>query len=245
VIRGAPAELVRHRQLSPGWSAIPQPEEWNTMRAGVLTSLAGGLLGVLSVGALLWRPAPASVAMQPPAPEESRTIPLESCYATFGGSGCMYLMDSPREPQGPDLAAIYRDHKGGASNVVLVRGNDITAAVKAARWAFTTIQWADTPGLPDLQAQDAKRDPLWLVAYLGTSGNTSARWRVHSAETRGLVVRLTYSRIRSTGPSNPVLRHYYVWVPLGQVQAGTYTLELNDTDRKEVMLLRRVAVAQP
>ena len=51
-----------------------------------------------------------------------------------------------------------------------------------------------------------------------------------------------YARRRSDTDVTTDVVPYYAWVPLGQAQAGTYTLELFDADRKDVMLQRRVAL---
>jgi len=211
----------------------------------VLVSILWAAGATSAAGILLaWQTPFTSVAAAPAPPEESRTIPLESCFATFDGSGCKYLRSSDAEPYGYDLGQIYLHRKSGASNVVLVRGKDVVAAVRAVRWAFTGGMPADTPVLPDLHAREAKGEPLWLVADLGI-GSTPGLWRIQAAETRGMIVRLTYSWTKITGPSTAMERKYFVWVPLGQAKAGTYVLELYDAGRKEVMLLRRVAVSKP
>jgi hypothetical protein len=67
--------------------------------------------------------------------------------------------------------------------------------------------------------------------------------RVQAAEVRGQTVRVTYSRARPGDATRDEV-HYYLWVPLAQAGAGTYALELFDDDRKEVTLLRRVAVRE-
>jgi hypothetical protein len=201
----------------------------------VMVAVIGGL-GVAVVGVAPGRPA--HVPADP-----VRTIPLGSCYSTFDGSGCRQLTQGISESPGQELGRIYAKHQGGASNVVLVHGKDITAAVKAACGPLIGGAPADTPALPDPDAGAAKREPLWLAAYLGIAGNTSIGWRVHAAETRGLTARLTYSQSRRTGPIGSIVLQYLVWVPLGEVRAGTYTLELYDADRKEAMLSRRVTVA--
>src|SRR5437879_3735873 len=108
------------------------------MRAAALSLSAIGVAGLLAITAtLLCQPGHQSCAAPPDAPEETRVIPLESCYATFAGSGCKVIRADPREPYGYDMAQLFREHKCGTSNIVLLRGNDIAAVVKATRWAFT------------------------------------------------------------------------------------------------------------
>jgi hypothetical protein len=169
-------------------------------------------------------------------------IPLESCYATFGGIG-MYLKQNLCQSPAymHDLTQIQANQRG-ASNATLVRGDDIADAVKATRNTFASIMPADMPVTPDPSAKASPR-PLWLVAYLGSSSG-SAGWQVQAVDVHGTTVRLTYTKWKARGGPTSILQ-YFVWAPLGDARAGTYTLELYDADRKEVMLMRRVVVTEP
>jgi hypothetical protein len=170
-------------------------------------------------------------------------IPLESCYANFGVGPWKVIREDSREPYGYDMGQLFRDHKRGASNVVLVRGNNIAAAVKATRWAFTGGRWADMPISSYQDNRKAEGEDIWLTAYLG-SGASSVLWKLHSASTTDHVVQLTYSRV--IPPSGTAdYRHFFVWVPIGRAKTGSYKLELRDKDRNVVMLLRRVVVEEP
>jgi hypothetical protein len=171
--------------------------------------------------------------------EEGRQIPLESIYSTTGQKGLKALKMRLDEPQGQELQGIARGYRGGASDVFLVRGKDIAAAVKAARQAFTAGQSADGPVIPDAASRAA---PLWVVAYLGSAGSSPPAWLVHSVEVKGQMVRVTFRKPKRFGSTRD-LHPYFLWVPLGKVEAGTYTLELFDADKEEVTFLRRVAVA--
>src|SRR5262245_9778717 len=122
------------------------------MRTPALSLLAAGACGVLSAAAaVLGCPAPTP-------PEAVRTIPLEPCYATFGGSGCQFIFHGGDKPYAFDLGELFRNHQAGASNVALVRGKDITEAVKATRLTFTGALRADTPARPD--SGETKAEPL-------------------------------------------------------------------------------------
>jgi len=214
------------------------------MRSVPVALLATAVLsGAVAAGILLQGSEHLSFAAPPEAPEETRAIPLESCYANFGRGGWKIIRDDSREPYGYDQAQLFRDHKGGASNIVLVRGNNIAAAVKATRWAFTAGRWADTPISCYQDGRKGEGEDIWLVAYLG-SGSCSAVWQLHAASITDRVAQLTYSRmIPLSGTAD--FRHFFVWVPLGRPKAGSYLLELRDKDRNEAMLLRRVIVAEP
>jgi hypothetical protein len=214
----------------------PRAAGLSIMRMHVLVFVAIGGLGMTIVGAARGRPAPAPA-------EKVRMIPLESCYATEGVSGCPHLK-RVGEPYAFDLNELIRDNRTGASNVALVRGKDIAAAVKAARWTFAAGMRADAPVPPNPSDTKAEPLPLWLVAYFGMGPSNPGFGRVQPAEVRGQTVRVAYARARSAGGVTTDEVPYYLWVPLGDAQAGTYTLELFDADRKDVTLLRRVAVAE-
>lgn len=195
------------------------------------------IFGCLAIGVL-------SASAQPPPKAESpadkvRTIPLESCYATFGGSGCKFLLASDREPHGHALLELIRRHESGASNVVLVRAKDIANAVSGARRTFAGGGVGDTPGLP---ASLEWAPELWMVAYIGKGPR--GWWTVRSAEVSSRTVRVTYALTKRIHATADVLQHF-LWLPLDRIEPGTYSLELFDADRREVMLVRRVVVTQP
>ena len=54
-------------------------------------------------------------------------------------------------------------------------------------------------------------------------------------------MRLTHERIK-VNLVGDMFQSYFVWVPLGPIAAGSYTLELYDNDRKDVLLTRRTFV---
>jgi len=207
------------------------------MRMRALALLAAGALGVASAPG---QPPPKS---NPPA-EKVRMIPLESCYATEGVSGCPHVKRVD-EPYSFDLNELIRNNRTGASNVALVRGKDIAGAVKATRWTFAASHRADIPVPPNPGDTKADSMPLWLVAYFGMGPSNPGFGRVQAAEVRGQTVRVAYALARSAAGATQDEVHYYLWVPLRQAGAGTYTLELFDANGKDVTLLRRVAVAGP
>jgi hypothetical protein len=212
----------------------------NTSRSVLTAAL---VMVMLAAVVLLLQLQHETLAAPPETPAERRVIAPGSCYATFEGSGCKTLIRNPDEPHGYDLAQLLRDHKGGPSNVILVRGNDIAAAVRATRFAFTGGRSADTPVPQYNDGRQGEGESLWLVAYLGTSSSTPI-WRVNSAEVRDCVARLTYSRLRPRQVTTDSW-HYFVWVPLGQPKAGGHIVELYEADLREVVLTRRVFVEKP
>jgi hypothetical protein len=145
------------------------------------------------------------------------------------------------EPYGYSLDKIRRDFTSGLTNVFLVRGKDINEAVRAASSAM--VGFSGGGGYP-VAPKEGEWPPatesrqLWLVAYLGAGhSGTNASVPIQSVEREGKTIRLAYC-YRSN--QNKDMMPYIFWVPLGEMEKGTYTLELFDTDKKEVTLLRRV-----
>ncbi len=175
-----------------------------------------------------------------------RAIPLESCYATPGvRGGCKLITDGGREPHGFDLSELYRENLargGGAMNVALVRGGDIAAAVKATRRAFAA-DWQTDTTVPASPNDGKGGPPLWLVAYFGCGSSHPGYGWVQAVEVRGQVVRVAYAPESKDRAATQDTVFFYLWAPLGRAGAGTYALELFDADKKEVTLLRHVAVA--
>jgi hypothetical protein len=177
---------------------------------------------------------------------ETKKVPLESIYSTSGqkplkpvSAAFRLLNDGTKEyvePYGHTLQEIYRRFQGGASNVFLARGDDIAAAVAATWEVYTARHPVAEPA--SLRSPPRKSVDLWLVAYLGVEGSGPA-WLVKSATVSGKDIRLTY---RWVGTEANDERFYFVWVPLGKLQPGTYTLELLDENRRQVTLVRRVIV---
>ena len=54
-----------------------------------------------------------------------------------------------------------------------------------------------------------------------------------------MTIRLTYEVGQS---ENDDLHQYFAWAPLGDLEAGIYSLELIDASEAEVTLMRRVVV---
>jgi hypothetical protein len=159
--------------------------------------------------------------------------PVSAGFRPRPGGGKEYL-----EPYGPDLARLVREHRGGASSVFLVRGKDLTEAVRATWEIQTAGARADVPVTAGRQPSKA---PHWLVIYFGVSGSSPPQWLVRSVEVRGKTIRVSYNRGKAeTNDEHP----YYLWVPLGQLAAGNYTLELFDADAWEVTLMRRCTAVE-
>src|SRR5262245_44746788 len=159
-----------------------------------------------------------------PAPKEKAVkIPLASIYATWRQEGLRRIPND--EAHTRDLNALLGGDGKGPTNVLLVRGKDIGEALKTTRWAYTVDWGGDVPVPPEGRRPEPAS--LWLAAYLGTNSSVPPAWQLVSAERRGNVVRLTVRR-PARDKTTRDLRRYFVWVPLGELAAGTYTVELHD-----------------
>ncbi len=169
----------------------------------------------------------------------TRNVPLKSVYSTSRQKE-LKLIDQGTGDAGfsNEMRELYKQAtRMGASNVFLARGDDIAAAVKATWEVFRQGQSAAEPVSAD---QRSKSAVYWLVAYLGVAGSQPLEWQVKSIQLTGEEVRLTYTKV---GARTNDLHPYFVWVSLGKIKAGTYTLELFDEDLKRVTLLRSVTAS--
>jgi hypothetical protein len=171
------------------------------------------------------------------ATEEVRTIALESIHSTSGQQG-FKLVQRGQEPIAPYLERLWTKFNGVPSNVVLVRGDDLTTTLRSTMMAFTAARSTHKPVDPN---DGSKPEQLWLVAHLGLAYSTPPAWLVESAEQRGKTLRLTFFEPVNGGATSDDHQYFY-WVPLGKLQPGAYTLELFDSKKKAAMLSRLVIV---
>src|SRR5207253_5177589 len=127
------------------------------------------------------------------------------------------------------------------ANVFLVAGADIGAAVTAARPRYLT-----DPKNKEDKKDDTKIDvivggktPLWIVAYLGSTGSLPPQWLIESVEIKDKAIRVSYMRSQAKEPRTADLGPYLYWAPVGALRAGEYTLELYDADAKKAAVERK------
>jgi hypothetical protein len=170
----------------------------------------------------------------------SKKIPIESIFSTATQKGTQRV-DHGQGYEGFrfELRELYRrSSRIGASNVFLVRGNEIGAAVKATLRVFDAGVSADQPVSPNLQRTS---EQIWCVAFFGLAGSSPAAWQVRSVELRGKELRVVYRDHLDEAGTDDV-HAYSVWIPLGQIAAGTYSLQLFDETRQHISLARAVVV---
>ena len=156
--------------------------------------------------------------------DETRVIPVGSAYATFTQEG----LKSLDEPVDNDVLSTIQE---APQQMVLCCGGDIGAAVKASAKSFSVAEEAS----PSIVG--SANETLWVAAYLGSEGSIPPAYRLRDIEVKGKTIRVAYERDESPVRSCD-LRPYMFWVPVGQVEAGIYTLELFDKVAERATLTR-------
>jgi hypothetical protein len=170
------------------------------------------------------------------------TIPLESIYLTCRQEGPIYISPSDADEsfrvQFEELYQCALDM--GASNVFLTRGDRVGDAIAATAGAFIHRRSADGPVFGDPRQIS---DHFWFAAHLGVASGHDA-WDVESGCIKDNLVRLTFTQPRRETVTRD-LNAYLCWFPLGRLSPGTYTLELFDKGKGQVVLTRRVTISEP
>jgi hypothetical protein len=175
--------------------------------------------------------------------DETRIVAINSGYSTFTQTGVTLLKaDFTVEGKKKEYETAYGrsvDHiltrcRSGASDILLVTGDDLAEAV-----AMADVILAG--GNADLRR--GKRDPrkgkCWLVTYFGCGNVNGTSWKVEKIESTKMLFRLSYSRGKQKAEAS---MPYVFWVPLGEILAGTYETQLFDAESKSVSFSRRQTV---
>lgn len=162
---------------------------------------------------------------------------LKSMRVSFEQEGIPSVLRGDRGKAADHFDTYNAKVRSEVSDVFLVRGEAIDDAAGATGEAIEAGLPADRP----VPRRGAQGRPYWLVALLGRAGSSPPAWQVESARRTGKVVRLTVSMPPRKGSSQN-LHLYVVWVPLGKLADGDYSLELHDKADEQPSLVRRVAV---
>jgi hypothetical protein len=138
-------------------------------------------------------------------------------------------------------AKILSTHRNEASVFVVDAMNE-KDAVSASAGVLFDSKPTDTE--VTVNTADPPPGSHWLVAYLGMGPSHPARWIVERASIARNKIRLIYRKPELTSVTGDI-QHYYYWVPLGKLKAGSYEVELYDAHSEAVTLSRRVAVGDP
>lgn len=192
------------------------------------------LLG-LATSPLFASVAPAQV--KPPAPKP-KEIRLDMAYTWTGQKGIKPLdLDQPAM----SVNAMYKQLLShGLSNVVLVRGSDIGDAVALTQVAFRSGVGTGVLTRPN---DNNPSNLLWIVAYVGRDSSSPLHYEFLRVEQTGNRFRVEYRDNRPDGGSDEYIP-YAIWVPVGELEAGKYTLELYEAKAKDVVLSRLIRYAK-
>ena len=179
------------------------------------------------------------------------SIPKEQIYTTSSEDGFKKQLlalfrskdDTPVFPYSYDLKVIMQDSHGmGASNIFLVRGDDITQAVAGTRSVFATAESADHPPARDGRGRKVKSEKMWLVVYLGCRQSRPPVWQFESVKFHDQTIEFRYKSPEILGGSGDGIQYFY-WVPMPALKKGTYELKLIDAGKGRPMLIRFVDVS--
>lgn len=148
--------------------------------------------------------------------------------------------DKPVYPYSHDLRVI-ESGRTGASNIFLVRGDDIATAVIGTRLVFASGHPADTPPARDLRSKEIKSKKYWLVVYLGAGFSTPPKWDFVGAKVSKNTVEFSYKACDPIIASGDTIQYFY-WLPMPQAERGTHELKLIDTDKGRPVLIRYVDI---
>jgi hypothetical protein len=187
------------------------------------------------------------LAAAPIREEPEQVIPLNTVVAT-----CHYdqgVLEVPWKLFAGDdnLAQLFSPLKVGPSNLLLVTGSDIEAAVRATRNEYIGGARADVLRLPRLAGRgeaEGGRVKLWAFFHFGAAQTGPIEWAVKRVAVRGAQVRVTVTRPTPAERARVLLDHkvYMVWVPLGEPTEKAYTLQAYDETNRVTMMTRHVMI---
>lgn len=184
---------------------------------------------------------PTSSAWADEKPMSASTVPLKTIISTSQQSALKWLWgsdDSKLYAAFGHLRPAFKTHR--FTNILMLEADTPLDALTAAGEAYAGRFPADKP-IPWKAGVRTKKK--WLLVYLGTSSSEPPFWLFESIAITGMNIRVTYKNNESNmGGTNDEVPYLY-WVPLGDLPAGGYVLELFDANQKEVTLARRVTVA--
>ena len=165
--------------------------------------------------------------------QQTRVIPLNTVYATFNQEG---LKSADEAADNEGLVQAVSAIREMPEQIVLCVGSDVSAAMKSSAVGFSVTK--DQAPI----VAGSTSETLWVAAYLGTDGSIPAAYRIRAIELKGKILRVAYERDESPTRSCDLLA-YMIWAPVGQVEAGAYTLELFDATAGTVTVTRTWQVA--
>jgi hypothetical protein len=153
-----------------------------------------------------------------------RRFPLDCIYSTSVQKGLKAMERDQRVLN--HLSSLRRAPCEPSPYVKLVRANDLAEA----------MTWK-------AEANDGSiAKPIWLVAYLGFSAANSAAWVLESATLERQTIRLVCHHDDGLEKTRNTQKYYY-WMPIGELEAGWYTVAVYDSKAKTLVLSCKANVA--
>ncbi len=183
-----------------------------------------------------------ALALSAPAPKSKPVqIDLSEAYSTVEMKGLKKARAANPKDLDNELEIVRKAAlRAGSSNLFLVRGGNFDEALKATRVVYGS-GWGGK-GEPAVARGAKQTGELWVVAFLGNTYSDPAAFDIKRIEMDGLTVRVVFSRPHPGGRSQD-FTPYIIWANLGNLESGSYRLELIDADQKdEIVMFRRVAV---
>jgi hypothetical protein len=175
-------------------------------------------------------------------------IPLSTIVTTSPQKGLLHSRDiftSKSDPVAASSLGYFRQIQqaihNGASNVFLVEATSIQNAIRASARIVTGSRGART--VASVDEPNPPRGQKWLVVYLGAGPSEPTWWTVERINVAGKLIRVSYRRSSPMGATRDVNPYYY-WIPVGDLETGSYQLELYDASENVVTLMRRVEVEE-
>jgi hypothetical protein len=165
--------------------------------------------------------------------EKLEKIPMDEIYCTAIQKGLKTVSFDEKAPF-QDRLQEFRRLLPFASNVFLTRAKDIDEAAGAGI-SFKAYDDIATPDVRDDR-------PIWLVVFFGHGHSGPRKWTIDSVEFSQSKIRVSYSLPSGLQQTTRDMQPYFAFVRLARLKAGTYTLELRDSSKKESTLSRKVRV---
>jgi hypothetical protein len=172
-----------------------------------------------------------------------KKIPLEEIYATTTHEGMKWAWQRVNGAANAKtqeyVSALISYRKFGGSSIFLVRGSSFGEALKATHRVFYSGAGVDRPASAD---QLSRSRHLWLVVYFGHAQSGPQEWSIRPPEIEGHDIRVSFEQYDGSDGRTADIYGYVFWIPLGELQPGTYKLTLIDFKDKEIALMRRTVV---
>lgn len=157
-----------------------------------------------------------ALAVAAPVPSDKAKpveIDFADIYSTVKMNGLKQAEAKNEKKADNDMGVVMRAaSRAGASNVFLVRGEDITDAVASTRALYGD---GGRAGQPLVGADAPLADQIWVGAFLGNESTTPASFEIRRVELHEQTVRVVFSRPKEGG-SSPDGAAYFVWAKLSR-----------------------------